>query len=273
MTDTIEHADNSLQSITGPTPDGVRLPSPPSFDTIEEERQYRKEQLAAGFRLFGRFGFSEGVAGHITVRDPENPSEWFWVNPFGMSFNQIKASDLLLVDHHGNLLHGNQPLNRAAFCIHSQVHQARPDALAAAHSHSLYGKAFASLGIKLDPITQDACAFFEDHGLYDDFRGVVTNLEEGKRIGAALGPHKAVILQNHGLLTVGHSVAEAVWWFITMERSCQAQLLAMAAGTPKLIDRETALGVRADVGSPEAGWFQARPLWDQIVVSDPDLFD
>lgn len=251
---------------------GRALPAPPTFDSVPEERQYRKEQLAAGFRLFGKFGFSEGVAGHITVRDPENP-EWFWVNPFGMSFNQIKASDLLLVDHSGEILHGDRPVNRAAFCIHSQVHKARPDALAAAHSHSLYGKAFASLGIPLDPITQDACAFFEDQGLYDDFRGVVNQLDEGERIGKALGPHKAVILRNHGLLTVGRSVAEAVWWFITMERSCQAQLLAMAAGRPVQIDRETALQVRDEIGTPDAGWFQARPLWDQIVVSDPDLFD
>ena len=251
---------------------GRSLPTPPTFDSIPKERQYRKEQLAAGFRLFGRFGFSEGVAGHITVRDPENP-EWFWVNPFGMSFNQITASDLLLVDHSGEILHGDRPLNRAAFCIHSQVHKARPDALAAAHSHSLYGKAFASLGIPLDPITQDACAFFEDHGLYDDFRGVVNQLDEGERIGKALGPYKAVILRNHGLLTVGRSVAEAVWWFITMERSCQAQLLAMAAGKPVHIDRETALQVRQEIGTSDAGWFQARPLWDQITASDPDLFD
>ena len=251
---------------------GRPLPAPPTFDSIPAERQYRKEQLAAGFRLFGRFGFSEGVAGHITVRDPENP-EWFWVNPFGMSFNQIKASDLLLVDHSGEILHGDRPVNRAAFCIHSQVHKARPDALAAAHSHSLYGKAFASLGIPLDPITQDACAFFEDQGLYDDFRGVVNQLDEGERIGRALGSHKAVILRNHGLLTVGRSVAEAVWWFITMERSCQAQLLAMAAGKPIMIDRETALQVREEIGTSDAGWFQARPLWDQIVASDPDLFD
>lgn len=261
-----------LASAVGPMPEGVTFPTPPAFDSVEEERQYRKEQLAAGFRLFGRFGFSEGVAGHITVRDPENP-QWFWVNPFGMSFNQIKASDLILVDHDGNLLQGSRPVNRAAFVIHSQVHAARPDAVAAAHAHSLHGKAFSSLGIPLDPITQDACAFFEDHGLYSDYRGVVNDLEEGRRIGKALGPHKAVILQNHGLLTVGHSVAEAVWWFVTMERSCQAQLLAMAAGTPKLIDRETALITREQVGSHLAGWFQARPLWDQITVSDPDLFN
>ncbi|MFC6599789.1 class II aldolase/adducin family protein [Kitasatospora paranensis] len=263
---------SSLAAAVGPVPEGVLLPLPPTFDSVEAERQYRKEQLAAGFRLFGRFGFSEGVAGHITVRDPENP-QWFWVNPFGMAFGQIKASDLILVDHEGNLLHGRRPVNKAAFVIHSQVHAARPDAVAAAHSHSLHGKAFSSLGIPLAPITQDACAFFEDHAVYSDYRGVANELEEGKRIAAALGSGKAAILQNHGLLTVGESVAEAVWWFVTMERSCQAQLLAMAAGTPKLIDRETALLTRGQIGSHLAGWFQARPLWDQITASDPDLFD
>ncbi|MFF2963965.1 class II aldolase/adducin family protein [Streptomyces sp. NPDC057963] len=91
--------------------------------------------------------------------------------------------------------------------------------------------------------------------------------------GEALGGNKAVILQNHGPLTVGHPVAEVVWWFVTMERSCQAQLLATAAGTPKLIDRETALVTRGQVGTHLAGWFPARPLWDRITASDPDLFD
>ncbi|MDF2896882.1 MAG: Ribulose-5-phosphate 4-epimerase and related epimerase and aldolase [Rhodococcus erythropolis] len=261
-----------LRAAIGEVKPGTHLRLPPVFETVQDERQYRKYQLATGFRLFGRFGFSEGVAGHITVRDPADP-ELFWVNPFGMNFSHIKASDLILVDHEGVVVEGDRPVNKAAFVIHSQVHEARPDALAAAHSHSLYGKALAALGIGLDPITQDACAFFEDHGLYNDYRGVVSELEEGRRIGQALGQHKAVILQNHGLLTVGQSVAEAVWWFVTMERSCQAQLIAMAAGEPKHIDRETALFTRDQVGTSVAGWFQAQPLFDQIEQSDPDLFD
>ena len=243
----------------------------PVFATVAEERLHRQQELAAAFRLFGRFGFSEGVAGHITARDPEFPDR-FWVNPLGMSFNQIKVSDLLLVDHHGDVVEGGRPVNRAAFCIHSEVHKARPDVVAAAHAHSLHGKAFSSLGIRLDPLTQDACVFFRDHGLYDDYQGVAYDTEEGRRISVALGDAKAVILQNHGLLTVGHSVAEAAWWFITMERSCQAQLLAMAAGTPKHVDPDTALQVRDQIGGHDAGWFQFRPLWDQITVSDPDLF-
>jgi ribulose-5-phosphate 4-epimerase/fuculose-1-phosphate aldolase len=243
----------------------------PVFATAAQERLHRKQELAAAFRLFGKFGFSEGVAGHITARDPEFPDR-FWVNPFGMSFSQITVSDLILVNHLGEVVDGDRPVNRAAFCIHSEVHRARPDAVAAAHAHSIHGKAFSSLGILLDPLTQDACAFYSDHGLYDDYTGVAYDTEEGRRIAVALGDGKAAILQNHGLLTVGQSVAEAAWWFITMERSCQAQLLAMAAGTPKHIDHATALLVRDQIGGHDAGWFQFRPLWDQIIASDPDLF-
>jgi ribulose-5-phosphate 4-epimerase/fuculose-1-phosphate aldolase len=256
----------------GPIPEGAVIPLPPTGLPVDEERLLRKQELAAAFRLFGRFGFSEGVAGHITARDPERPDH-LWVNPFGRAFSQMRVSDLILVDHHGDVVEGNRVVNRAAFIIHAQVHQARQDVVAAAHTHSLHGKAFSSLGVPLEPITQDACAFFEDHGTYSDYRGVVNEVDEGQRIGAALAGHKAVILRNHGLLTVGASVAEAAWYFITMERSCQAQLLAMAAGTPHLIDDDTARAVRAQISGPLAGWFQFRPLWEQITQEEPDLFD
>jgi ribulose-5-phosphate 4-epimerase/fuculose-1-phosphate aldolase len=244
----------------------------PTFDSVEEERLHRKQRLAASFRLFGKFGFDEGIAGHITVRDPAH-ADRFWVNPFGMNFKHIRVSDLICVDHTGAVVEGDAMVNTAAFAIHSQVHAARPDVVAAAHSHSLHGKAWSSLGRPLDPITQDACAFFEDHGLFDDFTGVVLDLEEGKRIAAALGEHKAVILRNHGLLTVGHSVDAAVWSFITMERSCQAQLLAEAAGTPVLIDPDTARLTYRQVGSPAGCYLSFQPLWDMITREQPDLFD
>src|ERR1700704_5649278 len=176
------------------------VPQPPKFPTNAEERLHCKRMLAAAFRLFSRFGFDEGVAGHITARDPER-LDHFWVNPFGMHFGQIRASDLILVNHRGDVVEGKYPVNGAAFAIHSQVHVARPEVVAAAHAHSMYGKAWASLGRLLDPITQDACAFYEDHGLFDDYTGVVYETAEGDRIAQALGTGKAVILRNHGLLT------------------------------------------------------------------------
>jgi ribulose-5-phosphate 4-epimerase/fuculose-1-phosphate aldolase len=249
-----------------------QIPTPPVFATVEEERQHRKERLAAAFRLFSKFGFEEGVAGHITARDPGDP-ELFWVNPFAVSFGFISASDLICVDSQGEVVEGHRPVNRAAFAIHSQVHAARPDVMAAAHSHSVYGKSWSSLGRTLDPITQDACAFYGDHGLFDDYTGVVVDTEEGKRIGAALGPSKAVILRNHGLLTVGHTVDEAAWWFITMERSCQAQLMAEAAGTPVLIRNDMAELTATQVGSHYGGWLSFQPLYERIVREQPDLLD
>jgi len=250
----------------------LKLSLPPTFDNVVDERLHRKQRLAAAFRLFSAFGFNEGIAGHITARDPEHPDR-FWVNPFGMHFSMIRVSDLICVNHEGEVVEGDRPVNTAAFVIHSQVHAARPDAVAAAHAHSLYGKSWSSLGRKLDPITQDVCSFYDDHELFDDYTGVVLDLQEGKRIAHSLGGAKAVILRNHGLLTVGSTVDEAAWWFITMERSCQAQLLAEAAGKPILIDPEQAKLAASQVGSPLAGWFSFQPLYDRIVRDQPDLLD
>ena len=248
------------------------IPKPPVFATAEEERAHRKQRLAAAFRLFSRYGFDEGVAGHITARDPAK-RDHFWVNPFGMHFGQIRASDLILVNDRGEVVEGKHAVNVAAFAIHSQVHATRPDVVAAAHAHSLYGKSWSSLGRKLDPLTQDACAFYEDHGLFADFTGVVYEQSEGQRIAEALGNYKAVILRNHGLLTVGHTVDEAAWWFITMDRSCQAQLLAEAAGTPIKIDAADAASTRELLGTHHAGWFQFQPLLARIIREEPDLLE
>jgi len=250
-----------------------RPPTFPAFERAEDERRHRKQRLAAAFRLFGHFGFDEGAAGHITARDPEL-LDHFWVNPLGMNFKQIRVKDLLLVDARGEVVEGNWPLNGAAFAIHSRVHAARPDVVAAAHAHSVHGKAWSSLRRPLDPLTQDACAFYGDHAVFDDYSGVVLDLDEGRRIAAALGPHKAVILANHGLLTVGQtSVDEAAWWFITMERTCQAQLLAEAAGTPVPIDAAEAEKTAPKVGHPMVGWRQFQPLYDWIVEVQPGLLD
>ncbi|MBW3667579.1 MAG: class II aldolase/adducin family protein [Actinobacteria bacterium] len=245
---------------------------PPIFDNIEDERRHRKQRLAAGLRLFSKCGFDEGVAGHITARDPEL-TDHFWVNPFGVHFSLIRTSDLLLVNHHGEVVEGDLAVNQAAFAIHSQVHAARPDVVAAAHAHSTYGRAWSTIGRPLDPLTQDVCAFYNGHGVFDDYTGVVLDVEEGKRIAHALGEYKALILRNHGLLTVGHSVDEAVWWFITMERSCQVQLLAEAAGTPVLIDSAMAALTARQVGSPRIGWLSFQPLYERITHEQPELLD
>jgi len=256
------------------------LPGPerriPVQPTVELERLYRKQRLAAGYRLFARNGFDMGGAGHITARDPEHPDR-FWVNPLGLHFSRVTVSELMLVDHEGSIVQPPKTaaprLNQAAFAIHSELHKARPDVLAAAHAHSLYGKAWSTLGRLLDPLTQDSAAFFEDHALFAEFSGVVLDPSEGRKIAETLGAKKAVILQNHGILTVAQSVEGAVWRYLALENACQAQLLAEAAGAPRPIPTEVARLTAGQVGS-EVGSFHAfQPYWDVVADEEPDLFD
>jgi ribulose-5-phosphate 4-epimerase/fuculose-1-phosphate aldolase len=256
----------------------MAFPQPPTFENKYEERTYLLGRLAAAFRIFGKFGFDEGVAGHITVRDPVEP-DTFWVNPFGVAFSKINRSDLIRVSEAGDILEGGSTrlLNTAAFMIHSAIHKARPDVAAAAHSHSIYGRAFCTLGRKLDCITQDSCAFYDDHVLYENFNGIVLAEEEGKNIASALGQKKAALLQNHGLLTVGGTIEEAVFWFVSLEKCCHAQLLADAAaggrgGETKKIGDEEAKFTYKTVGSPLAGWFSAKPLFDMIAIETRSEF-
>lgn len=223
-------------------------------------------------RIFAAYGFDEGAAGHMTARDPVL-DDHFWVNPFGVHFGRMRVSDLLLVDADGTVVEGDRKINPAAFAIHSQVHAARPDVVAAAHTHSVHGRAFASLGRRLDPITQDACAFYGDHEVFAEYSGVVLDVDEGKRIAHVLGAGKAVILRNHGLLTVGGSVDEAAWWFVAMDRCCQVQLLAEAAGRPTQIDPAMAALTRDTIGTDRIGRAGFRPLYDDIVARMPELLD
>ncbi|KAF2758412.1 class II aldolase/adducin domain-containing protein [Pseudovirgaria hyperparasitica] len=249
---------------------GMKFPGPPKFSDPYEERKYLKQRLAAAFRIFAKYGFDEGVAGHITLRDPVEPDK-FWVNPFGVHFALIKASDLILVNEDGKVVDGGEVrlLNTAAFMIHSAIHQARPDVNAACHSHSIYGRTFCTLGRTIETTSQDACAFYNDLALYESFNGIVLAEEEGKNIAKCLGQKKAALLQNHGLLTAGETVEEAVFWFCSLEKLCHTQLLADAAaagrgGKPIEIDEEDAKYTHKVVGSKQAGWFSGKPLFDLI---------
>ncbi|KAJ7101981.1 class II aldolase/adducin domain-containing protein [Mycena epipterygia] len=241
-------------------------PGPPVFATKLEEREFVKFRLAQALRIFGNRGYDEGVAGHITVRDPIRP-DCFWVNPFGLHFKLIQASDLLLVDHKGEILEESgqkdgpfRLLNTAAFMIHSEIHAARPDVVCAAHSHSTHGKAFSALGKTLDTISQDACAFHNDHVLYTQYNGIVLDEVEGKAIAGALGTKKAAILQNHGLLVATSSIEATLHFYIALERACQVQILADTAAAAhgiKTVPVNDAQAVETWrlVGSQPAGWF------------------
>ncbi|KZM22371.1 hypothetical protein ST47_g6474 [Ascochyta rabiei] len=268
-----DHVDNQSVTAMGLTTSGTRLKirKYPTFSSLEEERVYRKQHLAAAYRIFAKRGFDEGVAGHISVRDPIL-EDHFWLNPLSTHFSQIKVSDLILVNEQGQVVEGDQPINAAAFAIHSAVHRRRPDVHAACHAHSVYGKAWSAFGRELDMYTQDSLRFYRSHGVYEQFGGVVLEGDEGDRIADALADGKAAILQNHGILTVGQSVDEAAFWFMSLDKTCQAQLLidAAAAGSghkPKAIPDEEAAQSYKQVGTPEKGWLAFQGYYDEILAS------
>ncbi|KAG0702624.1 arad-like aldolase/epimerase [Suillus ampliporus] len=206
------------------------LPVPPTFSDAFEHRAFLKFRLAQAYRIFAKYGYDEGAAGHITVRDPVRP-DCYWVNPWGVHFKLMQPDLLLLVDHEGNIQDKesgpNRFLNRTAYMIHSGIHEARPDAVCAAHSHTPYAKAFGTLGVPLDPITQDSCAFYEDHVLCD-FRGLVDYREEAGAIVTALGSKK-----NHGLLVASGSIESTVYFFMSFEKCCQVQIIADQAAAAR----------------------------------------
>ncbi|GME99450.1 unnamed protein product [Ambrosiozyma monospora] len=194
--------------------------------------------MAGAFRIFGRKGYSEGSAGHISVRDPVEPNT-FWINPLGIHFSMLTAADMIRVDEDGNILDGRKGvINAAGFAIHSAAHKMRPDINAACHTHSKYGKAYSCFGKPLEMLNQDACNFYNAHGVYDDFGGVAIEKEEGANVAKAIGNGHGAILKNHGLITVGYTIDEAAYLFTLMERTCECQLLADAAanqGKPKCV--------------------------------------
>lgn len=246
---------------------------PPARDDVTQERLHRKQRLAAGFRVFAKLDLSTGVAGHITARDPEW-TDHFWVNPMGVHFSHVRVSDLLLVNDRGEVVEGDGLLNGAAFAIHSELHKAHPHIVAAAHTHSLHGKVWSTYGRLLDPITQDACMFYGSHALFDDYTGVVNESSEGARIARVLGDsNKAVILQNHGLLTAGRTVESAVAWYIAMDNAAKAQLLAEHAGRPRLLSPDVAAHTARFIGSEFIAWLNFQPYWDVIVREQPDLLE
>jgi len=258
----------------GDEPELLGDPEPESATqrTVEEERGHRKRQLATAFRIFARYGFEEGVAGHITARDPELPDH-LWVNPYGVHFSRIKVSDLLLLNGDGKVVGGSGRTNKTAFAIHAAVHEARPDVAAVAHAHTLHGRAWASLSRPLDPIIQESCAFYNDHVVFEDYRGLVLDKAEGKAIAEKMDGARAAILRYHGLLTVGRSVEEAVWWFITMDRACQMQLMAEAAGTPRLMAAQEATLAHRQFGNGNQARHSFNLLADLVRGEEPDVLD
>jgi ribulose-5-phosphate 4-epimerase/fuculose-1-phosphate aldolase len=184
--------------------------------------------LAACYRLVDFYGMCDMHLNHISMRVPGD-DEHFLINPFGMMYEEITASSLIKIDLDGKVISNTNPqytVNLPGFIIHSAVHRARHDAKCVLHTHTPAGQAVSALECGLLPMTQTAMRWSKI--AYHDYEGLVTNLDEQKRIVEHLGDAEVMIMRNHGLLVVGETIATAFASIVRLERACQAQLMAMA---------------------------------------------
>lgn len=239
----------------------------PEFDSTEELRLFRKRRVALGYRVFAALGWGHTGDGHITARDPQRPDH-FWLLGHGVPFGSATVEGLVLVGPDGAVTDGVDQWGYmpAAYAIHAPIHEARPDVISAVHTHTPYGTPFAARGEPLRPICQEACVFFEEHGVYPGTEVSVDSIEIGKRIAAALGETRAVIMRSHGLLTVGASVDEAVGWFVMAERAAEVHVKVPDA---EPIPRSDARHARDDLG-PGDGWKRFQWLASSL-IPDPSV--
>ena len=206
------------------------------FPVSEAERAARV-QLAAAYRVFEHLGWTEMIFNHITLRVP-GPEKLFLINPFGLRYQEVTASNLLLIDLEGNAVRESKwPVNRAGFMIHSALHGAIPDAQCVMHTHTTSGMAVACLKEGLSP-TNFYAAQLHGRVAYHEFEGVTVNEGEKERLVASIGDKPAMILRNHGLLAWGRSLPEAFLMLWTLQRACDVQIASSAAGALQPIRQE-----------------------------------
>jgi ribulose-5-phosphate 4-epimerase/fuculose-1-phosphate aldolase len=240
-----------------------------SADEDSPESVELKTKLAAAFRIIARRRMDDGIAGHISVRVPGAPDE-FWVNPLGMLFEEVTADDLLRVNHAGEILAGrHRYYNRAGFCIHSAIHRRRRDVNAVCHTHPPHGTAFSALGVPMKILDQTACSFFEDQAVFTKYTGVVNEPDLAEDLAVALGDMRVAVLQNHGLITCATTIEQAVIDMLDMERTCELNLRAMAAGVILEVPADVAAATKSTFVSPGRVRLEWKARVRQIERNDP----
>ncbi len=263
------------KTVYHPDQQGVIFPQEPRFDDARDDQAYRKQHLAIACRLFARMGFTLGFSGHLTVRDPIDPHT-YWTNPFCVPLSMVKVSNLVRANHGGEVVEGEYAVNRAGFVIHSAIHMDNPDIVASCHAHTVPGSAWSATGRTLDPSSQDACIFYGDHAVVKDGAGKLpTDDDAGTAIAEAFRHNKAVIHQNHGLLTASrHSIDDAVWYFIALNHACHVQLMTEASRTPPvMVASEFARFTNKRAGNPHIGWLHFQTYVMEILHQEPDVLD
>lgn len=227
----------------------------PDIDTEAELRS----ALADAYHLFAKWGWTELIFNHITVRVP-GPDHHFLINPFGLLFEEVTPENLVKINLKGEPVSPTQwPVNPAGFIIHAAIHANRPDALCVMHTHTIAGMAVAQLEEGIVPNNFQAMQLQGRVG-YHPFEGITTEVDEQVRLVAALGDNSVLVLRNHGLLSVGRTIGEALAWMFAAQKACEIQIAAAATGRPQTQpDARVLATVRQQV--------------DGLMHSGPKLFD
>jgi ribulose-5-phosphate 4-epimerase/fuculose-1-phosphate aldolase len=233
--------------------------NPPIELTAERER--RRHDAVAGYRILGSYGWGDDGSGHISARDPEY-TDSFWMLRYHVAFSAATTDDLVLVGPDGSLRVGEGHINRAAYFIHHPIHDARADVVGVVHTHTGYGTPFSALCVPLAAMSQEACAFHHDQAVFVGEELDIVGLAAGRRLATALGPNRLLVLANHGLLTVGPTVAQAVAFFVLAERAAEVQVKCPGG---RVVSDEAASRTYASIGTPESGeeafvWLQRSRL-------------
>ena len=253
-------------------PDGSsRVDIPSLRGTVSEEEWQTRVDLACAYRLVAYQGWLHGIANHISIRVP-GEDEHFLLNPYGLEFREVTASSLVKIDLDGNkVMDSPFGVNQAGFVIHSAIHAARKDITCALHTHTEAGMAVSALKCGLLPLNMSAIRF-HNRIAYHDYEGVTLDTEERERIAEHLGDHYAMILRNHGLLTLGRNLGEAFYLMYNLEKACRAQLSAMATGAELEIPPEDILEKSA-----QQSWqmgnnnMDVHPAWPAFMREMDDL--
>jgi ribulose-5-phosphate 4-epimerase/fuculose-1-phosphate aldolase len=225
----------------------------PVTDDVAAERLRRQNETVSGYRIFASHGWGDDGSGHISARDPQH-TDSFWLLRYGVAFAKATVADLVLVDPDGAATTegGHQAeINQAAYCIHAPIHRARPDVVSVAHTHTGYGTPFAALARTIRATSQEACAFHDDQAVFEGEELDVLDVRIGDRLAQALGPHKLLILANHGLLTACATVGQAVGFFVLAERAAEVEI--KAGNAARVISDASAALVHQSVGHPSQG--------------------
>ena len=256
---------------------------------MSNEEWKARQELACAYRLFDHLGWTLMIFNHITLRVPGEEGH-FLINPFGLMYDEITASNLVKIDVDGNILDNSEyPINKAGFVIHSAVHLSRPDAHAVMHNHTVEGVAVGAQEEGLQPLSMGAIGL-HGHVAYHDFEGISLELDERERLVSNLGKKNVMFLRNHGLLTCGRTLADSFAHMRTVQLACEIQIAAMSGGSrlhlPKadVMDRmhrqqvqvaESAgaahgRGARSDGGTAQLVW---KAMTRRMIRKDPGFLE